>query len=298
MFDWDDLRHFAVLSRERSLSGAARRLGVDHATVARRVAALEAALGLKLVDRRPRSYGLSPDGERLAALAMRMQEEAYAVERLARAARPDPTGEVVVSAPPTIANMLIAPRLAVLRAHHPGIRLCLIGEKRTASLSHRDADLAVRLSRPTEERLVARRIGAFAFALYASPDCLASAREAELGFIAYDSSLEEAPQQRWLYAIAGQRPIVLRTNDLEGQRIAARAGLGIAALPTFLGDDDPGLRRLDLDAKPLVREVWLCVHADLQQAPAVRAVMEFLAECFKGLQTSPADEKSRGARAR
>jgi DNA-binding transcriptional LysR family regulator len=281
MFDWEDLRHFAALARERSLSGAARQLNVDHATVARRVAALEASLGLKLVDRRPRATALTADGERIAALTARMEEEAYAVERAARAAQPGPGGEVVVSAPPTVANTLIAPQLAALHARHPGIRLCLIGEKRTASLSRREADLAIRLSRPTEGRLVARRIGAFKFALYASPRYLAAVRSEAFGFIGYDESLEEAPQQRWLYEVAGNRPIVLRTSDLEGQVAAARAGLGVAALPTFLGDGDAGLSRLDVAARPIAREVWLVVHADLKRAPAVRAVMDFLVDCLR-----------------
>ncbi|HEX4325915.1 MAG TPA: LysR family transcriptional regulator, partial [Burkholderiales bacterium] len=78
MNDWEDLRHFAALARDKSLSAAARRLGVDHATVARRVAALEESLKLKLVDRRPRAYVLTADGERIAALAARMEQEAYA----------------------------------------------------------------------------------------------------------------------------------------------------------------------------------------------------------------------------
>jgi DNA-binding transcriptional LysR family regulator len=174
MFDWEDLRHFGALAREHTLSAAARGLKVDHATVARRIAALEASLGIKLVDRRPRSYVLTADGKRIAALAARMEETSFAVGRAVRAVQPGLVGEVSISAPPLLASTLIAPRLAELRNAHPDIRVRLIGEKRSASLSRREADLAVRLSRPTEKRLVVRKIGAIAFMLYATPGYLAA----------------------------------------------------------------------------------------------------------------------------
>jgi DNA-binding transcriptional LysR family regulator len=126
MFDWEDLRHFVALAREHTLSAAARGLKVDHATVARRIAALEASLGIKLVDRRPRSYVLTADGERIAVLAARMEEASLAVGRAVRAAQPGLAGEVSISAPPLVASTLIAPRLAELRKTHPNIHVRLI----------------------------------------------------------------------------------------------------------------------------------------------------------------------------
>lgn len=280
MLDWEDLHHFAALAREGSLSAAARKLEVDHATVARRVAALEATLSLKLVDRRPRSYALTTDGERIAALAARMEEQVFAIDRVASAVQQGLAGEVIISAPPALSSALIAPRLGELRRRHPGLHVRLLGEKRVASLSRREADLAVRLSRPAEKMLVGRKVGAFTFSLYASPRYLAEHSPEAYEFIAYDESMEDAPQQQWLKAIAGTRPIVLRMNDLEGQRTAARAGVGIAALPHFLAEGDGELRRVDVQGKPVVRDVWLVVHRDLRRSAPVRAVMEFLAECL------------------
>jgi DNA-binding transcriptional LysR family regulator len=280
MFDWEDLRHFVALAREKSLSGAARRLKVDHATVARRVAALEAALLIKLVDRRPRSYALTADGERIAALAVRMEGDAFALGRAAQAAQPGLAGEVAISAPPSLASALIASRLGEFRKRHPAIHLRLAGEKRFASLSRREADLAVRLSRPNAAALITRKIGTIAFALYASTDYLAGHSSAAFEFIAYDEHLDDVPQQRWLMAIAGSRPIVLKTNDLESQLAAVRAGVGVAALPTYLGDRDSDLRQVDVDRKPVTREVFLLVHRDLRRTPLVRAVMDFLIGCF------------------
>ena len=279
MFDWDNMRYFAIFARERSLSAAARQLKVDHATIARRIAALEVSLNLKLVDRRPRSYVLTVDGERIAALGSRMENEACAVSRAAKAGQQAIAGEIAISAPPAMATALIAPRLAQLRQQYPGIHIRLIGETRMASL-HREADLAIRLSRPTEAELVTRKIGVVAFSLYASPAYLDLHSSENFEFIAYDDSMEDSAQQRWLRKNAGTRPIVLRTNNLETQKAAARASMGIAALPYFLGDKDDGLQRLESDEEELTRDVWLAVHGDLRNTPAVRATMDFLIGCF------------------
>jgi DNA-binding transcriptional LysR family regulator len=281
MLDWTDLQHFLVLAREGSLSAAARHLGVDHVTVARRVAALEASIALKLVDRRPRSYVLTEDGTRIAALGQSMEDAAFAVERAAQSAKAGIDGEISISAPPSLANLLIAPKLIRLRQQHPGIVIKLIGEKREASLSRREADIALRLSRPAQPGLIARKIGHFEFGLYGSPAYLKATPPHAFSFIAYDASMDDAPQQQWLKEVAGDRDIVLRTNDLENQAAAARSGVGLAALPRFLGDHDPRLTRHDTGRKPAGREVWLVVHRDLRRAPAVRAVASFLESCLR-----------------
>jgi DNA-binding transcriptional LysR family regulator len=281
MSDWEDIRHFVALAREGTLSAAARTLGVDHATVARRVAALETSTGLKLVDRRARTTTLTEDGKRMATVAAPMEEAAFALGRAAQAAKPGIDGEVSISAPPNFASSVIAPQLIRLRHLHPGIRLKLIGEKRRASLSRREADVALRLLRPLEAGLFVRKIGSFGFSLYGAPAYREKTPPHAFAFIGYDASMAESPQEVWLSTIIGEREVVLRTNDLETQVAAARSGLGIAALPHYLGDSDPRLQRHVVTQKPISRDVWLVVHHDLRQVPAVRAVMEFLVNCLK-----------------
>lgn len=283
VFNWEDLHHFAVFAREKSLSAAARQLQVDHATVARRIAALEASLAVKLVDRRARAYELTADGLRLAALAARMDDNAFALGRAARSLQRGLDGEVAVSAPPALSSSLIAPQLDRLRSAHPGLFLRLIGEKRAASLSRREADLAVRLSRPTEGGLITRKLGTLVMALYAAPTHLAGRPKAGYCFITGDRDFDELPQQRWLKAIAGDRPIVLQANDQLSQLAAAKAGIGIAALPVYLGDAAPELQRVAAKPATISRDIWLLVHRDLQKAPPVRAVMDFLVACFATL---------------
>lgn len=274
--DWQDLRYFAAFANKRSLSAAANLMDVDHVTVGRRLRALEARLGLKLVDRRARIPALTAEGERIAALVADVERATDAVARAARGLAPELDGTVSVSAPPTIATALIAPRLPALRARHPQLCLHLIGDKRIASLARREADLALRLVRPAEPGVVARKVGGFEFALYGARSYVTGRRRGALEFIAFDAESDALPQQRWLLAHAGGRPVVLRTNDLESQIAAVRAGVGVAALPSFLAARHPELVRITARGRPVAREVWLVVHEDLRGAPSIRAVMDFL----------------------
>jgi DNA-binding transcriptional LysR family regulator len=280
MFDWEDLRYFVTFSQEESLAKAARRLKVDHATVARRIASLEHALELKLVDRRPRAYVLTIDGKRIAERGTRMQEESFAVERMSIAGQEVVSGEVVISAPPSMASSVIAPHLGKLRAQYPAVHVRLITDVRNVSLIRREADIAVRLSRPAEADLVARKIAVIPFALYASPAYLASHVAEDYEFIGYDDSMDGTIQQIWLDSQANSRPVVFRSNSLDVQHAAARAGVGVAALPYFLGDWDDSLSVIESTGEALTREVWLSIHNDLRHAPAIRSVMQFIASCF------------------
>jgi DNA-binding transcriptional LysR family regulator len=282
MFDWEDLRYFVAFSQEQSLAKAARQLKVDHATVARRIASLEQSLELKLVDRRPRAYVLTAEGERVAERGRLMQAESFAVERMSVAGQELISGAVVISAPPSMSNSVIAPNLGKLRVQHPAVHIRLIPDTRNVSLIRREADIAVRLSRPTEADLVVRKIGVVPFALYASPAYLASHTPDAYEFIGYDDSMDGSVQKEWLDAQAGSRPVVLSSNSLDVQLSAARAGVGLAALPYFLGDWDDELTMVESTGAPLIREVWVSVHNDLRHAPAIRIVMQFIADCFPG----------------
>lgn len=274
--DWEDLRHFLALAQAGSLSEAARRLQVDHTTVARRVAALETALAVRLIDRLPRAVILTEEGRRIAALGEGMTDPALAILRAAHGADLGLHGEVRISAPPVFASIVIAPRLAMLRDRHPGIVIDLVGDVQQADLDRRDADIALRLSCPTGDGLVVRKLGEMAFALYAAIG-YDRRNQAAWEFIGHDGR-PPLPQQAWLDRIAQGRPTVFRSNDSASQAAAARAGLGVALLPHFLGDPDLALTRLPSPEPPPQRDIWLAVHDDLRRAPRIRAVMDFLAE--------------------
>lgn len=280
MFDWQDLYFFTVLARTQSLSAAARELGVEHATVGRRIDALEKALGLRLVDRLPRSRPLTHDGRTLAALAERMGNLATDVERLSRKVSIALAGTVKVSAPPSIAMHCITPNIARLRALHPGLNIVLLPSTTLAALDKGEADIAIRTVRPEENALVRRKIGLVRFGLYGSPSLRALPPD-QWTFIAYDESRDHLPQQAWLHQLRGSRPVVFAAADLGSQQMAARLNVGAVVLPTMIGDHDASLVRLPADSVGPTREIWLAVYPDLRRSPPVKAVMDFLVESIQ-----------------
>lgn len=277
MTDWQDLRHFLALASAGSLSGAARILGVEHATVARRVAALEDAMGVRLVDRRGRQLSLTAEGERVAKVALRMEAEAEALAHI-RTADNGVEGEVTLSVPPSYAAVRLMAPLASVRKEHPGLRLRIIGETRYASLERREADIAIRLQRPEKGEFTVRRIDSFAMRLYASPDYLRDRAPGVWDFIAYDEPMDAAPQQRWLKVRAGAAGYALRASSLDMQASLARLGCGLAMLPDFLAAGDPGLCAAEPDAEPFYREVWMTVHSDIKDVPSIRVVLDALSD--------------------
>ncbi|SED60005.1 transcriptional regulator, LysR family [Rhizobiales bacterium GAS188] len=277
MFDWEDLRHFAALARHGGLSEAARQLKVDHATVGRRVAALEQALETRLVDRLPRKVSLTREGRAIAELAAQIEQGAFAIERAAKGMTSRLAGKVQVSAPPAFASQFLAGQAARLRELHPGIQLVLSGTKRSVSLGRREADLAIRLSRPKEQGGVIRLVGSLGFGLYAAPTYAQERAPEAFEFIGYDDDIDMLPQERWLHSFAGERPFVFRSNDILSLQAAARAGLGVALLPAYMAEADASLACLSDPPDVVRRELWLLVHGDLRRSPLIRAVMDFLA---------------------
>jgi DNA-binding transcriptional LysR family regulator len=280
MLDWQDLRFFFVLARHGSLSAAARELNVDHVTVGRRVASLEASLGLRLIDRLPRSCPLTEDGVAIAALAEQMETAAQAVQRRARGAASPLSGAIRVSAPPALATQCIAPRVAELRQAHPQLKIVLQASSSHAALDRGEADIALRLSRPKENGAVARRVGVMRFGVYAASD-YAARPAAEWEFVAFDGALDHLPQQAWLRRMLEGRSIAFEATDLFGQMAAAKAGAGMAVLPTIMGDAEPALVRIDVRPEPPQRDLWLIAYPDLRRSPAVREVLTFLAGCIE-----------------
>jgi DNA-binding transcriptional LysR family regulator len=275
MVDWEDLRHFYALSRLGTLSAAARALGVEHATVARRVAHLEEKIGTKLVDRRGRRLSLTAEGQQIATIAARMSDDALTIERAALNADHRHAGTVRVSAPPAFATAVLVERFVRLRQRHPGINVVVIGETRYASLGRREADIAVRLTRPEQGDLTITKIGEIGFNLYADPAYLAATREPDWTFVGYEETMASSPQERQLAEIVGSRRVAIRASTLEFQLAAVKAGAGVALLPDFMAANQ-NLTKLHLPTDPLTRELWLVVHTDIKDVPLIRAVMDEL----------------------
>ncbi|WP_414474339.1 LysR family transcriptional regulator [Microvirga sp. M2] len=275
--DWDDLRYFAELARTGSLSASARTLRVDHSTVARRITSLEEALGIRLFDRLPRGYVLTPEGEHVQEHVARLEEDVFALQRNVQGRGPGLSGTVRVSAPPAFASLFLSPRLGLLRERHPDIVLELSGSNVSVSLTRREADIALRLARPEGSSLITRKVATAGYGLFASRAHAGGREPDALDLLGYEESLEHVPQQQWLRHFAKGRPLVFRTSDLVGLHSAVKAGLGAAVLPFFVTGSDPDLVCVQREGVP-GRDLWLVVHEDVRRSPRVRAVMDVLVE--------------------
>ena len=280
MFDWESIRYLLAVAKAGTLSGAARELHVDHATVGRRVAALEAELRTPLIERLPRSCRLTAAGASIVEQARQMESAAFNVAREVKSRQVSLTGRVTLNASPVLATHFLAPRLFEFRQKYPEIQLSISAQAHQISLSRGEADIAVRHVRPSEPSNVARRVGSMSFDIYASrtyPDLSTPERWV---FIAYEREFYDMPQQKWLLDIADSRAVACELSDISGHLIAARSGVGVAGLPCFLGDVDATLVKLDHENALFSREIWLVTHRDMKRSAIVRTVMDYFAECF------------------
>ncbi|WP_322401639.1 LysR family transcriptional regulator [Massilia luteola] len=273
--DWDDIRYFVELARQGKLSATARVLRVEHSTVARRIGMLETRLGVRLFDRLPKHWVLTAEGEELLAQARRVEDEALAFAR-AGAGASTLRGVVRLSAPPVFSSVFLVPRLGALRARWPAIALEIIGEVREADLYRREADLALRMARPSQAGLAARPLAQTGYGLYAASGWFERPAE-EWEFIGHGEAMKETPQQKWLAKFVAGRPYAFWTNDAAAMLAACRAGLGVAVLPHFLGRGDPMLALHPDYGQVLSRPLWLAVHPDVRRSPRVTLMAELLA---------------------
>ena len=281
-FDWDDLRFFLAVARAGRLTVAARRLGADHATVSRRITALEDALKAKLFERRPQGYALTEHGERLLAKAETIESEALAAQSEIGGADLALSGTVRIGAPDGFGTFFLAPRIGQLAERYPELEIQLVAMPRLLSLSKREADIAISLNPPKEGKIVARKLADYRLGLYAAPAYLA-ARPAiaapqdlfDHQLIGYIDDLIFTPELDYLDDIAkGLRPR-LQSSNLIAQMHATIAGAGICVLPDFMAAGDPRLVPVLRRDVELVRSFWLIVHADLRDVARVRATVDF-----------------------
>ena len=288
MDDWNDARLVLAVSRTGSLTAAAKGLRVDHSTVFRRLAALEARLGLPLFERGPGgAYQPTTAGVRAALAAERMEDEALGMARDLAGQDRRLTGRLRVTCSETLAYRLLTRHIARFRAAQPGIVVELVVDSRVLNLSRREADVALRVARPREGDLWGRKLADVAWTAYGASYYLAGmpplASSTDLGshpLIGWEEGTAGINAAEWLTQAAPSAAVVYRTNSLVNQLVAARAGIGLAVLPCYLGDPEPDLARA-LPGGPvpaLARELWIVTHQDLRRTARVRAFFDAIAE--------------------
>jgi DNA-binding transcriptional LysR family regulator len=284
MLDWDDLRYFLAVQRARTLAGASARLGINATTVGRRLSALEEQVGARLFDRTPTGYLLTASGQDLVERAERMESEALAAERSVVGADQRRGGIVRVSVTEMLATRFVAPRLASFHDTNPEITLELNCTNRSVHLGRREADIALRLSRPSEENVVTRQLAKIPLCLYAArsyvdtwglpPDPERSLRGHRVLMFADHRGFRI--ENQWLDQRRDGARVVLRSDSVSSLYSAAVAGVGIGLLPRRVAENDRSLVPLETESEPEPRVIWQTVHVDLQRSARIRAVLDFL----------------------
>lgn len=284
--DWDHLRVFLAVARGGQLSGAARRLGINHTTVARRLDALEAALGTTLFERRPTGCVLTEAGERLIPVAERIEIEARAATAVA-AGEAEVSGTVRVGAPDGLGNSFLARELGLFAARHPGVTVELVPLPVKFSVARREADLVIELGRPTAGRVVASKLADYTLGVYASASYLdrhgrPAAPEDLAGHLlvtgiddyTYSTALD------YTTTLLAYSKRLYRCASATSQLEAIRAGIGIGVLHDFVAVGAPGVERI-LPQVGFARAYWLVGHPGTASIAAIAACRRYLVETFR-----------------
>lgn len=281
--DWNDLRVLLAVGRTGKLTAAAQKLRADHATVSRRVSALEEALHVKLLERRS-------TGCRLTEQGLKLMHSAEAMESLVLGSLSDlkleahqVSGAVRIGAPEGFGSYFLAPRLGELCGAHPELEIELVAMGAAFSLSKREADIAIGLTRPQQGRLYARKLTDYRLGLYAARDYFETHDEiktvADLAghrLIGYIEDLVYSSELSNLLDVEALPTPMLRSSNLIAQMKATVSGAGVCVLPGFIAENHAKLRPVLANDISIQRSFWLTVHADLRDLGRVRAVSDFI----------------------
>lgn len=285
MLDWNDLRYFLAVSREGSTLSAGRSLRVSQTTVARRISALEGALGVPLFEKRQAGYALTPAGAEIVRLA---EEVEISVSRFADAAAAqsrDIRGTVKLTTEEVYAITLLAPILRELHEQHPEILIELDTSQKLRDLGAGEADISLRSTKGVEQTtgLVGRKLCIDDWTLYCSreyaarhgvPTSLAELKEH--AFIGGGGGHLWIHYQAWLRELGLESQVAMHHTTSGGLLSGVRSGVGIAVLPAVVGDGDPDLIRCIPPRTQHGRTLWLFTHERCRHTPRVRTVIDFL----------------------
>ena len=276
--DWDGLRYFRAVADAGTLSEAARRLRVQHTTVARRLDALEEMLGARLFLRNPRGYTLTRVGQAVLESVQAMHAQVDQVTRLADGQDIEMSGVVRVATADALAKHLVLPGLSRLLQNNPTLSLELVSDTRQHDLSRREADVALRIGASNDTQLVGRKLSLLGFGLYSSRERPKKLDLRQASYITFDEAVGKLPHEAWLAEHAPNARVVLRSNRQETLTEAVRLGLGLGLLPCLVADADPTLHQWLGPSAVFSRDLWLLVHPDLHGSRRVRAVMDAISK--------------------
>jgi DNA-binding transcriptional LysR family regulator len=282
--DWDNVRIFLAVARTGQFLAAARQLGVDHATVARRITALETALGAKLFDRRTSGCTVTASGERFLAAAERIEAEVLQAQSDVTAHDLAVAGTVRIGAPDGFGTLFLSGCLGELARLHPALTIQLVPVPRAFSLTKREADIAITIDRPEVGRLAVRKLTDYTLHAYAARRYIetfgAPQTSADLmthQMVTYVQDILFSPALNFMPEIFGPQFRRLECASAVGQTEAVRAGAGIGILHDYHAASDEKLQRV-LPDLGFQRSYWLVTHLDNRNSLRIKAVADFIAQ--------------------
>lgn len=282
--NWDDLRYGLAIKRGGTLSAAARELGVNQTTVSRRLERLEAVLGVRMFDRIDGTMIATPEGDAALARIARMEEDALSLHHHARAEEETPSGTVRFTSLQAIVANFVAPNLGDFLARFPAVTVELVSAAANLNLSRREADLALRLSRPQSGDFLARKVGEIGYAVYGARGRFTPADEGALGaqpWFVYDDAWAHLPEALWVRDKVKPSQVLCTATDVVTLAELVKSGTGIAVLPCVMGDAAPALHRLSGRAPVCTRELWLLSHPENKGVKRIAAFAGWLVALIK-----------------
>lgn len=278
--NWDDARLILAFAREGSFSAAAKRLGVRHSTVSRRIHALEKRLATPLVERSSKGYVLTRAGEELKISAYRIEQELLSFEAANTGESDQAAGELRVTAIANMASSVLMPFFATFSAAHPSIDLRVEVTNDSVRLAERDADVALRQTNTPDETLVGTRLTTVASAVYGAASYCAEikAGQAKENWVGVDCC---EYHRTWTKKACPQAEHSIYVDETSLTAAALREGLGVGYLPCFMGDTDPVLVRYHEPQKQHELGLWFLYHRDLRNTKRVTLFREHMQQEIK-----------------
>lgn len=272
---WDDARIFLAFAREGSFSAAAKRLGVQHSTVSRRIHALEEQVGTPLVERSATGYTLTAAGEDLRISAYRIEQELLSFEAASGGQSQDASGELRITAIANMASTVLMPVFARFTEAHPGINLRIDVTNDSVRLAERDADIALRQTNNPGETLIGTRLATIASAVYGATEYCEAIRAgaAEEKWIGVDCC---DFHRTWTREACPDGTHSFWVDETSLTLAAIREGMGVGYLPCFLGDSEAGLSRFQEPDPRHEIGLWLLYHRDLKNTKRVALFREHM----------------------
>lgn len=282
--DWEELRYFLVLFRRATIASAAKELHVNESTVSRKIRRAEERLGIQIFQKNSNSYELTSVGTKLIS---HLQSADIEIEKAIQYLNSECdvlSGTVRITAVPSLVNRILIPKIGVFLDQYNLLEVEFVADGSDLSLINREADIAIRLARPSKEfSVISQKIGTLEYAVYCTFERLAQQVEGKLPWIGYEHELDHILPAKWIsekIEKSQETDVGLRVNDAESLIQAVKSGLGKSLLPKFMGENEEKLTRLDEYADLPTREIWLLSHPDLKKLDRIRVVAEWLKRIF------------------